>query len=185
MTCDEMRDLLPLYAGGETEDNERIAVEAHLSLCSDCARELEEFRQARGLLEALREEETPPGTSSKIWKRVRDEMFPAKRTVAIGDGFLKCAAVLVIGVAIGYAAFTAFRPTEPVRAESPRTAPAEDTSNTMVHGPAFNAGGGDRFFTTDAPREERTFVLPRTSRPEKSYYLPRAETILTGGDRDF
>lgn len=186
MTCDEMKDLIPLYVGGEVEENERIAVDAHVGMCSDCAHELEEFRQSRGLLESLREEETPPGTSSRIWKRVKEELFPRKRAVAFGDWALKCAAVLVIGVAIGYAAFTAFRRPEPVAQTPQSPALSVETRGGMIHGPARTAGsgGGGEFFQEN-PREKRVYVMPRTSRAGGSHYLPRVETILTGGDRDF
>ena len=44
MGCEEIRDLLALYAGGESYDSERAAVEAHVAICAACARELDQSR---------------------------------------------------------------------------------------------------------------------------------------------
>lgn len=46
ITCDIIRDLLPLYAEGLVSPDSRALVEEHLNTCADCARELESLRKA-------------------------------------------------------------------------------------------------------------------------------------------
>ncbi len=78
MGCDEMKDLLALYAGSDVTDNERIAVEAHLGTCPECARELSEHREIRGLLAGMKEGEAPAGSIESIWPRVAAEIAPVR-----------------------------------------------------------------------------------------------------------
>src|SRR5689334_21806873 len=78
MGCEEIRDLLALYAGGESYDNERVAVEAHVAVCAACARELDQYREARSNLAMLREGQAPPGTFKNLWSGVRADLFPQK-----------------------------------------------------------------------------------------------------------
>src|SRR5436190_23725792 len=80
MGCDEIRDLLALYAGGESYDNERVAVEAHVAVCAACARELDQYREARANLATLREGQAAPGTFKNLWSGVRADLFPQKTT---------------------------------------------------------------------------------------------------------
>ena len=58
MTCDEIRDLLPLHLYGDVNDAERAAVEAHLATCGECRAELAALAavEYRGWLVVEREE---------------------------------------------------------------------------------------------------------------------------------
>src|SRR5262245_49019681 len=103
MGCEEIRDLLALYAGGESYESERVAVEAHVAVCAACARELDHFREARANLAMLREGTAPPGTFKSLWAGVRSDLFPRKAAVRTGwlDAGLRYAAVTMVGIAIG------------------------------------------------------------------------------------
>ena len=47
VTCDIIRDLLPLYAEDMVSDDTKAMVEEHLADCPDCAQQLDGTRQAR------------------------------------------------------------------------------------------------------------------------------------------
>ena len=97
--CLEIRDLIAL--GGETSANERIAIESHVSVCAECARELAETRTLIGNLALLREGEMPAGTPEKIWQAV-ESAVPGRRRPAFLAWSIRAAAVLVIGLSVGY-----------------------------------------------------------------------------------
>src|SRR5687768_16254747 len=103
MGCDEIQDLLALYAGGESYDHERASVEAHVAFCAAGARELDHFREARANLALLREGAPPAGTFKTLWTSVRADLFPRKATprFAWADDALRYAAVAMVGIAIG------------------------------------------------------------------------------------
>jgi anti-sigma factor RsiW len=176
MGCDEVRDLLALYAGGESYDHERNAVEAHVSVCAGCARELDQYREARANLALLREGSAPLGTFKSIWTGVRADRFPAKAPPASAgmDSVLRYAAVAIIGVAIGVVAHFAQR--RPLSLEASKAA----TAAAPV--------------TIPAPVQPAT--LPRMLVPNRraaappleldgAYYLPRVESIPAGRDKDY
>lgn len=50
-TCDEIQEMLPAYAGGETMT---LSVRRHLSRCDSCSRELERYGVLSNLLGDLR-----------------------------------------------------------------------------------------------------------------------------------
>lgn len=102
MNCDEIRDLIALGAGGETTDHERIALESHVSVCAECARDLAEMRTLVGNLALLREGEMPAGTSGGIWEGLRFSV-PVRRP-RILQWTLRAAAMLVIGLSVGFTA---------------------------------------------------------------------------------
>jgi anti-sigma factor RsiW len=176
MGCEEIRDLLALYAGGESYDNERIAVEAHVAVCAACARELDQYREARANLALLREGLAPAGTFKSIWSSVRADRFPAKPvpTTSGVDHVLRYAAVAVVGLAIGVVAHFA----------QPRSLSPELSKTSTAAAPV----------TIPAPVQPAT--LPRMIVPNRrsaapsleldgTYYLPRVESIPVGRDKDY
>lgn len=185
MGCDDVKDLVALAAGGEAQENERIAVEAHLAGCADCAAELRELREMRGRLEQMREGEAPAGSIEAIWPRVRDRIAlrPELRFPRL-DWILRAAAVLVIGVAIGYAS---------ARLSAPATAPttnpsaaAPETSYGTGSAPAPADTGGPRFRPGSMPQVLPNVPLRRSgTKVEGNYYLPRVERILDGDETEF
>lgn len=180
MNCDDIRDLMPLFVGGEAEDNERIAVEAHVSVCSECAAELEEFRRARAALVDLRSEEPP----LEVVEGVGRNLHP--RPLLGADWFVRAAAVLVVGIAIGFLGVTLVRKDADSGAGG---VPAVRRSAALVSpGPGSRsrfAGSGQEWNDVFEERETRRFPVPRADRPEGQHYLPRAETVTITGERDF
>jgi len=176
MGCDEMRDLLALYAGGEYYENERIAVEAHVAVCAACARDLDQYREARANLALLREGNAPPGTFKSIWAAVRTDRFPSKPVAATpwGDHVLRYAAVAMVGLAIGVVAHFAQR----------RTFRPDDLRMTTAAAPVV------------IPAPVQPATMPRMIVPNSrhaapplelngSYYLPRVESIPADQSKDY
>ncbi len=172
MGCEDIRDLLALYAGGECYDNERIAVEAHVSLCSGCARELDQYREARAALADLADQELPESAWKGLWNGVRAEVFPHRmRRFVSFDAVLRCAAALMVGLAIGVVAYAAGRGPQ---------APARGPVAHEVRPPAVRA---NRLEIQPSPVEPRLHA-PR-ARSEGNFYLPRVEALPAGGEKDF
>lgn len=181
MGCEEIRDLLALYAGGESYDNERIAVEAHVALCAACARELDHYREMRANLSRLREGNAPPGTFKTLWTGVQADLFPRKAAsrTAWMDASLRYAAVMMVGIAIGVLLHVADRRPAPAAA-----GPVTTAAPLNVVGPAQPA-------TLAAPNPPRLFLrtkpllpAPRVE-PDGNYYLPRVESMPAGAAKDF
>jgi anti-sigma factor RsiW len=177
MGCEEIRDLLALYAGGESYDSEREAVEAHVAVCAACARELDHFREARANLALLRDGPVPPAAFKSLWSNVRADLFPQKAAARLAwfDAALRYAAVTMVGIAIGVVIHYADRrDAAPVAASAPAMAPMA---------PATQATLG----TSNAPR--LLLRKPRVSMPvaefEGNYYLPRVESMPAGAAKDF
>jgi hypothetical protein len=182
MGCEEIRDLLPLVAGGEAREDERRAVEEHVSHCTACSRELDLFREARANLALLREGEAPAGTWKSIWTGVRSDLFPGRRTspLQIFDVVLRYAAVLMVGLAVGVGSYVATRPPRPLsRPEAPAAA---ELASGVEAGPGFI-----RNVRTAAPAPfhgtPRLVVPP--AKAEGNAYLPRVEAIPASGERDY
>jgi hypothetical protein len=185
MGCDEIRDLMALVVGGEAQENERIAVEAHVAQCRECRCDLDEYRDVRGLMTEMKEGTAPAGAIESVWTRVRDEIAPrSKPRVFAFEWAVRVAAVLVIGLALGFAVSNATRPA-PSRPTADVPAPATEF---MPGGGAMNAGSGggpgtfapgvDMRFRSVGPRKGGTKV-------EGNFHLPRVEKILDGDEADF
>jgi anti-sigma factor RsiW len=178
MGCEEIRDLLALYAGGESYDHEKTSVEAHVAVCAACARELDHFREARANLALLREGTPPAGTFKTLWTSVRADLFPQKATrrLAWVDDALRYAAVTMVGIAIGVLIHYADRRDAPA-ASAPPTA----VTTTGVGAPVMPA-------TMESPR---LFLRPRPAPAvppaefDGNFYLPRVESMPAGAAKDF
>jgi hypothetical protein len=174
MGCDEVRDLLALYAGGESYENERVAVEAHVAVCAACARELDQYREARANLALLREGAAPAGTFKSIWAAVRADRFPALPAPATsrGDQVLRYAAVAMVGLAIGVVVHFAQR--RPMMPELLKTQTA--AAPVVIPAPVQPATISRRFVPNRAPASLEL---------DGTYYLPRVESIPAGRDKDY
>ena len=157
MRCDDVRELLALYAGGEGAEDDRPGVEAHLALCAACARELDQVRELRSALSALGTQPLPPGASKAIWGAVRNEFFPRP---AWRREVLRFAAALVIGLGVGVGGWFAV----------PR---ASSEVRTGGVGPRLEALPAARMH--DAPRRA---VHDR-------HHLPKVDAVLAPGERDY
>lgn len=70
LSCQIVRDLLPLYVDGACSGESRVAVEEHLAACEDCMQEAEAMRAAVALPPA-EEEAVRRMTGKKAFRRVR------------------------------------------------------------------------------------------------------------------
>lgn len=189
MNCEDIRDLLPLFAGGETADNERLAVEAHLSMCLECGRELEEYREARRMLSDLREVPMPAGAEASMWRNVREDLFPRRRVERRLDWTIRYAAILIIGLALGFGVVSLTSRKSPSQIQA-RVSPVESTPS-VAGGERFpadfvgsNPDSSLRNWVFSDERNRRPF-LPRASSPDGNHHLPRVEALLASGEREF
>jgi anti-sigma factor RsiW len=180
MGCEEIRDLLALYAGGESYQNERAAVEAHVAVCAACARELDQYREARANLAVLREGQAPPGTFKNLWSGVRADLFPQKTAPRLAwfDAALRYAAIGMVGIAIGVLVHVATR-----HDLGPSAAPLASQAPVNIVSPVQpatfpNTPRGFLF------RPRATPAVPRVE-ADGNYYLPRVESIPAGREKDF
>ncbi|HYE99175.1 MAG TPA: zf-HC2 domain-containing protein [Planctomycetota bacterium] len=162
MSCDDIRDLLPLVAGSDAGPEERQAVEAHAALCGRCARELDQLRESRAALASLGEMPAPPS----LWPSIRRELFPATpRRFAGWDDLLRLAAALMLGLGAGVAAYPYVRPVPSVEplAVSPLPRPLAQ------------------------PATARDFLFAPRARPaaDEAYWLPRVEDVFDSPEKEF
>lgn len=172
MGCEEIQDLLSLYAGGECPDGQTEAVEAHVALCGPCARELDLYREARSALAALSEATAPAGLGRAIWSGVRGELFPraARPRPAWFDEVLRYAAVLLLGLGSGVLIHVLRGPAEAVE----ETLGAKRVSTWVDVRPVSPLPPAPRL-TLPAPRREAA----------GHFYLPRVEAFPADGAKDF
>ena len=167
MGCEETRDLLPLYTGGDLPIEQADLLATHVAGCPSCARELDLYREARAGLLSLRAVEAPAGTFETIRAVVGREFLPRRPRPGISwpDEVLRHAAVLMVGLAIGVGVHVALRRPSPVSV-------------------AAEARPGVRaeFVGTFIP-DRRTPIPP--SAPEHGFYLPKVDAVLVGGEKDF
>lgn len=192
MNCEEIRELLPLYAGGELDPEERVAAEAHLGFCADCGRELDLYREARAQLADLREDESPPGTWRALREGVEAELFPGKSTRARStlDLAVRFAAVLLLGVTIGLATHVVRRGTAAPAAAPAAAAPENHGTGEVV---AVGAPAGARPAAAADPGawplrlriEAKPGLLAPEGASDGRHHLPRVESFPPPGERDF
>jgi anti-sigma factor RsiW len=176
MGCEEIRDLLALYAGGESYENERSAVESHVAVCAACARELDQYREARANLAMLREGQPPAGTYKSLWNGVRAELYPPKASPRLMwfDAALRYAAITMVGLSIGVMIHYAARRT---------AAPAPDSA--ALSSPV-NLGSPVQPATFPRPLFRFSPSLPAARvDSDGNFYLPRVESIPAGREKDF
>src|SRR5688572_11573783 len=157
-TCVEVRDLMAL--GADASSNERIAIESHVSVCSECARELAELSRLSGNLAILREGDMPAGAAERIWRGVQSAVPQPKRSVFM-TWSIRAAAVLLVGVSVGFT----FSKINQSRAESPLMSSLPDDSRPTIV-------PGDK---KDASKE---FPPVRPPAPAAEYHLPFVEKIF-------
>lgn len=174
-TCLEIRDLLAL--GVDASPNERIAIESHVSICAECARELADTRSLLGNLALLREGEMPAGAAERIWRGV-ESAVPGRRRPLFLQWSTRVAAMLVIGLSIGFT----LRSIGWRNVENPIVAgDDEDSRPTLIQ-------KNDRY----GPTEGRDSDVPSTGTfdgptimlapvPSTQHHLPLVEEILEPG----
>jgi anti-sigma factor RsiW len=181
MNCGDMRDLIPLHAGGELQENERVALEAHLPQCGDCAREASAYRESRALLSGLKEGDPPSGTYPKIWAEVRNAFFPAR--IHRMSWALAHAALLLIGISLGFL-FTMFDSKVPAPDQADVLSPADEELVNVrdARSGRFASEGSETF---PEGLRIRRFRIPEFRRPTGSFHLPSVRTVRSDGEVDF
>jgi anti-sigma factor RsiW len=53
MTCQDHKDLMMAYLDDELDDEQKRAFEAHLASCSDCAKDMEEFKKLKQMTDCV------------------------------------------------------------------------------------------------------------------------------------
>lgn len=85
MSCGEVREKLPLYVGGDLDQDVLEAVRGHLDLCRECARQMDRAMGARRVLvSAFRAQEgdvDQPG----LWPGIRAKLLVEGRIQAEGE----------------------------------------------------------------------------------------------------
>ena len=163
-TCVEIRDLMAL--GGDASANERIAIESHVSVCSECARELAESRQLTGNLALLREGDMPSGAAERIWRGVQSAVPQPRRSVFM-TWSIRAAAALLLGVSVGFTFSTVNR--NPVSTPALSSTLSDDTRPTVV------PTAKEAYFPSPAPQE---FPTVRPTPPAIEHCLPFVEKIF-------
>jgi hypothetical protein len=175
-TCLEIQDLIAL--GSETQANERIAIESHVSICPDCERELAETHALLNNLALLRDGEMPAGASERIWAGVRS-VVPGRRRLAFMTWSSRAAAILVFGLTVGYTAksIAGLKAGPAHRGISIEEPIPDETRATLVPRHLFSRGA-----TTDAGPQDGKPV-PQLQMPESwtLHYLPNVDEILEPG----
>ena len=170
MGCDDVRDLLALFAGGECREGEAGAVEAHVALCGPCARELDQYRESRAALASLAEIPAPAGLGRAIWAGVKSELFPrpSRARTPWFDEALRFAAVLMLGIGAG------------VLIHNVRGTPPPAAEATAVGPRIFS----DAEVRPASPQPPRVLFAPREP-ADGHFYLPRVESFPADGAKDF
>lgn len=122
MTCDQARLDLGGYIVDGLRDEENTAVEAHLSVCTDCRAEYDELRDLPRLLSLA--VHVPPPPPARLRQQVlasASQMRKARRRTLL----LQIAAALVAGVLLGGGAVWVLRSPSPEPAVSVALGPAE------------------------------------------------------------
>ncbi|MBI4232012.1 zf-HC2 domain-containing protein [Candidatus Peregrinibacteria bacterium] len=101
MKCDEMKELVTLYAGGELMPEEVTLVDSHIASCKPCREEVEEYRVIAKKLSALKEEPVSDDLWDDMWSGIKEGISREKKVIQF-DMILKYAAMLLLGLGVGF-----------------------------------------------------------------------------------
>jgi anti-sigma factor RsiW len=100
---------------------DRVRMESHLRVCSECAERAEQFREMQDLLRGMAERPMPEGATEQVWQRT--VRAPRTRRRRAPDWrFAAAAAVVVLGAWIGVRLYPDRIDRVPPRAEAERAA---------------------------------------------------------------
>lgn len=85
MNCNDVRDNLSLYIDDELNEQDKKLMVEHLQSCSECSKELEEYRKIIQALSELPEEEPPVG----YCKRLHEKLLDVSPEMKNDDGIAK------------------------------------------------------------------------------------------------
>ncbi len=165
MNHQEFREWLPVFAYGDLEGNDKESMQQHLETCADCRTELEQIAKLHGSLdqlprvsvteELLQESRQELRAALRIertklsfWNGVRENLTSAVPQYRVALG---AAAMLAVGVLVGY---FAFRTQPPVTVtQGPLRTPGLVRGNTEISNVKFidsDASDGQVEFGFDA-----------------------------------
>jgi Putative zinc-finger len=158
MTCHDARELFSAMLDEALTPAERAPLDAHLAACAECVRELDRFRRAVALVQALPPEHAPPGFVDRVTAAARPEPWTARlrRELLVPWKMklpLEAAALLLVG---GLAVLV-FRGTE----EQQRAAQLAD-QRPYLERPATASETATR---TAEPQRETGFARQETPTP--------------------
>ncbi len=106
MNCELIRPLLSLYLDGELDPAQRDDVAAHLAICSECARVLDDFSILGQGIRALPDVPAPDGMRAEFSARLRKRsVFPNFGARLLASGASAVALIVVlIALAVGTSA---------------------------------------------------------------------------------
>jgi anti-sigma factor RsiW len=106
MNCDEAERFLDAYLDGELELSQQLELEKHLSGCPECQALLAQRQEFRAFFNAAAPSfRAPPELREKIRSIVREEPLKVVRPPFWRRPWLYAAAVLAIGLSIGWMVF--------------------------------------------------------------------------------
>lgn len=83
MNCNEVRDNLSLYIDDELNDVEKKLMDEHLKNCTECSKELDEYKKIIQALSELPEEEPPAGYCKRLHQKLLDVSLETKEDAEI------------------------------------------------------------------------------------------------------
>lgn len=149
MQCDKVWDLLSVFADGETDPHETALVQAHISVCADCARDLQFMQGTHQVLQDVPEVEPPaslrsailaatvgrPTLTERLATAVRRTLTPAPVRYGALAAAGAAAALTAISLRDGNNPVQYVPSNAPVVANAPA---APETGNTLTQGPELN-----------------------------------------------
>ena len=78
MTCQDHKDLMMAYLDDELNGEQKRAFEAHLASCSDCAKDLEEFRKLKQMTDCVALAEPEDRVWDEYWNGLYNRMDAAR-----------------------------------------------------------------------------------------------------------
>lgn len=110
MKCEHAKDFFSEYIEKSLDKPTGVALEAHLTACGACQRDLDGLRQTWGALNAVPAVEPPADLAWRVMCRLQEEKLQrleAEQTRKAKNPFLNWLQALTPGAAFGYATLTA------------------------------------------------------------------------------
>jgi predicted anti-sigma-YlaC factor YlaD len=71
MTCQDYKDLMMAYLDEELDEQQKKAFEQHIDSCSECSRELKEFKKLKQLTDSV----TLVEPEDRVWRQYWDNVY--------------------------------------------------------------------------------------------------------------
>lgn len=106
MRCKKSKEMLALFAGGDTTYDEGEAVKEHIITCRECASEADAYRQSLRTLRRLKECSLPSdfwdGYNDEIWRRISIRPPGARRKFRITPRHISNAFAIAAALLLGF-----------------------------------------------------------------------------------